>query len=60
MKIEVLDEAKLDLAEGARFYESQAEGLGDYFLDSVFADIDLLLIHAGVHEWHFGYYRLLS
>jgi len=34
VKIEILDEAERDLVEGFRFYESQATGLGDYFLDS--------------------------
>jgi len=29
-----------DLAKGREFYEKQAEGVGSYFFDSVFADID--------------------
>jgi hypothetical protein len=36
------------------------EGLGDYFLDSLFSDIDSLQFYAGVHPVHFGYNRLLS
>lgn len=28
MKVEVLDEATTDLADGFRFYERQSEGLG--------------------------------
>jgi hypothetical protein len=44
MKIQILDEAQQDLADGFQFYESQAEGLGDYFLDSIFSDIDSLQI----------------
>jgi hypothetical protein len=40
---------------------SQENGLGDYFLDSLSADIESLKIHAGVHSKHFGkYYRLLA
>jgi len=43
------------------FYENQAEGLGTYFLDSLYSDIDSLMISAGVHAVHFGkYHRLLS
>ena len=42
MKIEILDEAQQDLIDGFRFYESQSIGLGDYFLDSLFSDIDSL------------------
>ena len=42
MKIEILDEAQEDLVEGCHFYERQLEGVGDYFLDSLFSDIDSL------------------
>lgn len=31
MRVQVLEEAASDLANGYRFYERQAEGLGDYF-----------------------------
>jgi len=60
MKVQVLDEAEQDLVDGYRFYESQVAGLDDYFLDSLFSDIDSLQFHAGVHSLHFGYNRLLS
>ncbi len=60
MKVEILDEAQEDLLDGYRFYECQSEGLGNYFLDSLFSDIDSLQIYAGIHSVHFGYYRLLS
>jgi len=47
--------------DGYWFYEKQAEGLGAYFLDTLFSDIDSLKIYAGVHSIHFEkYYRLLS
>jgi len=60
MKVEVLDEAEEDLVDGFRFYEGQAEGLGEYFLDSLSSDIDSLQIYAGIHPLHFGYHRLLA
>ncbi len=47
MKVEILDAAQEDLLDGFRFYECQSEGLGDYFLDSLFSDIDSLQIYAG-------------
>jgi len=59
-KIEILDEAEADLIEGYHFYEAQADGLGSYFLDSLFSDIDSLLIHAGLHAVVFGCRRCLS
>jgi hypothetical protein len=61
MRIEVLDSAQQDLLAGYAFYERQAYGLGSYFLDSLFSDIDSLRLFAGVHAVHFGrYHRLLS
>jgi hypothetical protein len=57
VRIEILDDAGKDLVSGFRFYESQAGGLGTYFLDSLYADIDLLLLYAGVHRIVFGSYR---
>lgn len=44
MTVEIIDPAKDDLADGFEFYERQRRGLGDYFLDSLFADIDSLLL----------------
>ncbi len=34
MKIKILPDALDDLAHGFKFYESQENGLGEYFLDS--------------------------
>jgi len=39
VKIRILDTASQDLIDGARFYEKQEEGLGSYFIDSLFSDI---------------------
>jgi hypothetical protein len=60
MRIEILDEAQQDLTDGFRFYENQRAGLGDYFLDSLFSDVDSLHLYAGIHVLAFGYHRLLS
>ncbi|HUW26781.1 MAG TPA: type II toxin-antitoxin system RelE/ParE family toxin [Gallionella sp.] len=60
MKIEILDIAMGDLQAGQQFYERQQEGLGAYFLDSLFSDIDALLLYAGIHQQFFGYCRALS
>ena len=42
MKIKILESAKQDLSEGFGFYESQKRGLGSYFLESLFSDIESL------------------
>lgn len=61
MKIRLLDSALQDLIEGFDFYEKQEGNLGAYFLDSLFSDIDSLLIYAGIHPIYFkAYYRILS
>jgi hypothetical protein len=54
MKIRILASASRDLIDGYRFYEMQAEGVGAYFLDSLYSDIDSLIISAGMHSVHFG------
>lgn len=60
MRIELLDEAEKDLVDGFAFYEQQSKGLGDYFLDSIFSDVESLHLYAGIHALHFGYHRLLA
>jgi hypothetical protein len=60
MTIKILDEAEKDIAIGISFYESQKDGLGRYFLDSILSDIESLHIYAGIHVIISGYYRLLS
>src|SRR3954467_7272445 len=60
MKIRILTSAVNDLADGKEFYARQGERLGDYFLDSLFSDIDSLALYAGLHRKVFGFHRLLS
>ena len=60
MRVQVLEEATADLADGFCFYERQADGLGDYFLDSLWSDIQSLRLYGGIHAIHNGYHRLLS
>ena len=38
MRIKILSIAEDDLEEGYRFYESQADGLGTYFLDTIYSE----------------------
>ena len=60
-RIRILAPARRDLTAGYRFYEKQAEGIGRYFLDTLYSDIESLWISAGVHAVCFDrYHRLLS
>jgi plasmid stabilization system protein ParE len=60
MKLRILDSALDDLDRGRQFYERQGEGLGAYFLDSLFAEIESLLLYAGIHRKVFGFHRLIA
>ncbi len=60
MRVELRVEARNDLAEGAAFYESQREGLGDHFIDCLFSDLKSLESQGGIHEVVFGLHRKLS
>ncbi len=60
MRIKILTSAMDDLYAGRLFYEKQGVGVGVYFFDSLFSDIDSLVLYAGVHQKVFGYHRLLS
>lgn len=61
MNIRILEAAVRDLSGGYSFYERQSSGVGTYFLDSLYSDIDSLLITAGVHPICWGnYHRMLS
>jgi hypothetical protein len=59
VKIEILDEAQEDLIEGYQFYEGRETGVGSYFLDCLFSDIDSLLLFAGIQQVVYGYHRCL-
>lgn len=59
--IRILGAARRDLVHGFWFYEQQATGVGRYFLDTLYSEIESLGINAGIHPVKFGsYHRLLS
>jgi plasmid stabilization system protein ParE len=60
MTLKILESAVEDLERGRRFYARHGQGVGVNFLDSLFSDIDSLLLYAGIHPKSFGYHRLLS
>jgi hypothetical protein len=61
VKVRILESARNDLVDGFYFYEKQADGVGAYFLQSIYSDIESLINSAGIHPVYFGeYYRLLA
>ncbi len=59
-EVVILREAADDLNDGRAFYDRSGPGVGDYFWDSLFADIESLVIYAGVHCIVHGLYRMLA
>lgn len=49
MKVRILESARRDLRCGHNFYERQEAGVGEYFLNSLIADIDSLALYGGIH-----------
>jgi len=61
MKIRIVDQAEDDLVDGYNFYEDQGPGLGSYFLDCIYSDVESLVLYAGIHRIvHRNYHRMLS
>ena len=61
MQIRLTEAAEQDLQDGFLFYELQQQTLGSYFLDSLFADIDSLILYAGIHARPVGrFHRALA
>ena len=61
MRVRILDSARDDLIQGFHFYEQQESGLGDYFLSSLYSDIEALKLFCGIHPKAYrGFHRALS
>ena len=60
MTIKILESAQEDLLQGYFFYEDQEPGIGVYFFDTLTAEIDSIVLYAGIHPIHCGYHRMLS
>ncbi len=56
----VLAEAAEDIEQARDFYDAQEFGIGDYFADSIVADVESLTLYHGIHSRHFGFYRTLA
>jgi hypothetical protein len=59
MKVRILSSAIEDLWEGRQFYDRQGKGLGEYFFDTVFSEIDSPALYGGIHRHVYGFHRLI-
>lgn len=59
MRIKISAGAERDIADGSDFYRNIDSDLATYFHDSISADIDSLLLYAGIHArvdgWHYTF-----
>ena len=60
IQIVFLGQVEGDLNAGRNFYEEQELGVGEYFVNSILADVDSLILFAGVHRKQFGFHRILG
>ena len=60
MHVELRNEAREDLVDGAAFYAEQSPGLDSYFLECIRSDLNRLETTAGIHEVYRGFHRALS
>ena len=56
----LIKEVANDLKDGKSFYDQREAGVGDYFWDSLIADIESLVIYAGIHNKRYGLHRMLA
>lgn len=56
----VLAEAGGDIDQARDFYDELEPGTGDYFADSLVADVESLTLHQGIHSRHFDFYLMLA
>ena len=59
MRVRILDSAHNDIRDGYWFYEDQEPGVGDYFSDTLYGEIESLALYAGIHNKRFGFHRAL-
>ena len=55
MIVQLSDDAERDLLDGIGFYDANDRPAGDYFLESLTADVRSLSLLGGVHSMRHGY-----
>ena len=60
MIVRISDDAEVDLAAGAAFYDQHGPDVGDHFCDSLLTDIDSLSVIGGVHSKRFGFHCMAT
>jgi hypothetical protein len=56
----VLADAAEDIEAARDFYEAHQNGVGEYCVDSLLADLEALGRFSGIHPVHFEFHRMLA
>jgi hypothetical protein len=56
----ILEQADNDIEHAKQFYNLSGINIGNYFFYCIMSDIESLALYAGIHNKHFGLYRMLS
>jgi len=59
-KVELTELAQEDLQRAKEFYDLQADFLRNYFIDSIFIDLESLRFYGGIHNRVYGFYKMLA
>lgn len=59
MTPKILPSAVADLERGREFYDLREPGIGDYFVQRAFAEIESLRLYGGIHGKRFGFHWVL-
>jgi hypothetical protein len=59
-QVVVLADAAEDLIGARDFYDALQEGVGEYCMDSLLADIESLALSSGIHPQRHGLFRMLA
>jgi hypothetical protein len=56
-RIRILGSGLSDIEVAKHFYDSGENGVGDYFLETVFSEIESLKLYGGIHPVRWGFHR---
>jgi plasmid stabilization system protein ParE len=59
-QVKISEYAKDDLETAYEFYETHANNLGQYFIDNILSEIEMLEFYGCLHQKYYGFHRMIS
>lgn len=56
-RIRIVGSGLKDLEAGRQFYDSGEKGIGEYFLETLYSEIESLKLYGGIHLISWGFHR---